>query len=88
MKVGEYKKFKGLKKENLRDHMNDIELILTMLAEATTTKLTQDRDSIGLVPLKRDAKEGGKIAGRTRKDIEKASQNKVTSQKNYLPSKG
>ena len=46
MKSGEYGAFKGLgKQDNLRDHMNDIELILTMLAEATTTNLTQNRDS-------------------------------------------
>lgn len=87
MKVGEYKKYKGLKKENLRDHMNDIELILTMLSEATTTKLTKDRDSIGFVPLKRDAKEGGAIAGHTRKEIEKASGSKITSRQNYLSGK-
>ena len=50
LKVEEYKDVKGLKRENLRDHMNDIELILTMLAEATTTKLHRDRDSTGLEP--------------------------------------
>ena len=84
MKVGEYKKHKGLAKENLRDHMNDLELILTMLAEATTTKLTVERDSIGFVPLKKDARKGGSIAGNTRKQIEKAGGGKVTSRKNYL----
>jgi len=49
LKVEEYKQVKGLKRENLRDHMTDIELILTMLGEATTTKLHQDRDSQGLL---------------------------------------
>lgn len=57
-------------RENLRDHMTDIELILTMLAEATTTKLHRDRDSMGMEPLKKDAQDGGAVAGRTRKDIE------------------
>ena len=83
LKVEEYKELKKLKRENLRDHMNDIELILTMLAEATTTKLTRDRDSKGFVPLKKDAKEGGGVAGRTRKDIEKRSGKKVVSSENF-----
>jgi len=68
---------------NLRDHMNDIELILTMLAEATTTKLTRDRDSKGFTPLKKDARDGGAVAGRTRKDIEKRSGKKVVSNENF-----
>jgi len=84
LKVEEFKKLKKLSKENLRDHMNDIELILTMLAEATTTKLHQDRDSVGFDKLKKDAKQGGMVAGRTRKDIEKVSGKKVISSKNYL----
>lgn len=83
LKVEEYKQLKQLERENLRDHMNDIELILTMLAEATTTKLTRDRDSKGFVPLKKDAKEGGAVAGRTRKDIEKRSGKKVVSSENF-----
>ena len=83
LKVEEYKELKKLERENLRDHMNDIELILTMLAEATTTKLTKDRDSKGFVPLKKDAKEGGGVAGRTRKDIEKRSGKKVVSSENF-----
>ena len=84
MKVEDYKNYKGLDKENLRDHMNDIELILTMLAEATTTKLHKDRDSKGFPKLKKDAGDGGAIAGRTRKDIERTSGKKVVSRKNYL----
>ncbi len=63
--------------------MNDIELILTMLAEATTAKLTRDRDSKGFVPLKKDAKEGGVVAGRIKKDIEKRSGKKVVSGENF-----
>jgi len=78
LKVDDYKKLKGIEKENLRDHMNDMELILTMLAEATTTELTQTRDSYGFKPLKKDAKDGGSVAGRTRKDIEKITNKKVS----------
>jgi prophage antirepressor-like protein len=84
LKVEDYKKIKGLNRENLRDHMNDIELILTMLGEATTTKLTIDRDSKGMPRLKKDAQEGGAVAGRTRKDIEQRSGKPVVSNENYL----
>lgn len=84
MKVGEYKKHKDLKRENLRDHMTDLELILTMLGEATTTKFTKDRDSQGFVKLKKDAQDGGAIAGRTRMDIESKSDKKIISDENYL----
>ena len=55
---GEYIALKGLKNQNLRDHMNDLELIFTMLGEAATTKFTQDRDSLGFPRLRRDAKDG------------------------------
>ena len=71
--VDEYKQVKGLERENLRDHMTDIELILTMLAEATTTKLHRERDSKGFEPLKKDSREGGNVAGRALRDIEKRS---------------
>jgi len=76
-------KYKGLDRENLRDHMNDLELILTMLGEATTTKFTKDRDSQGFPKLKVDAKDGGDVAGRTRKDIEQRSGKKVVSKENF-----
>ena len=84
LKVEDYKKIKGLERENLRDHMDDMELILTMLGEATTTRFTKDRDSRGFSPLKKDARDGGAVAGRTRKDIEKQSGKKVVSGKNFL----
>jgi len=84
MTPSEYKKYKGLERENLRDHMMDLELILTMLGEATTTKFTKDRDSLGFPKLKKDAKEGGEVAGRTRKDIEQRSGKKVISKNNFL----
>jgi len=87
MTVEDYKKFKSLKRENLRDHMGDIELILTMLGEATTTKFTRDRDSRGFIPLQKDARDGGSVAGRTRKDIEKQGGKKVISKNNFLTKK-
>jgi DNA-damage-inducible protein D len=85
--VEEHKQIKGLQRANLRDHMNDLELILTMLAEATTTKITKDRDSKGFKKLKKDAQDGGSVAGRTRKDIELQSGKKVVSKDNFLPPK-
>jgi len=84
LKVDDYKKLKGLARENLRDHMDDMELILTMLGEATTTRFTKDRDSRGFSPLQKDARDGGAVAGRTRKDIEKQSGKKVVSGRNFL----
>lgn len=83
LKVDDYKAVKGLERENLRDHMTDIELILTMLAEATTTTLHRDRDSQGFEPLKKDAQDGGAVAGRTRKDIEQQTGKSVVSQDNF-----
>lgn len=83
LKVDEYKQVKDLQRENLRDHMTDIELILTMLAEATTTTLHRDRDSHGLEPLKKDAKDGGAVAGRTRKDIELQTGKSVVTSGNF-----
>jgi DNA-damage-inducible protein D len=83
LKVDDYKQVKALARENLRDHMTDIELILTMLGEATTTKLHRDRESVGMPKLKKDAKDGGAVAGRTRKDIEKQSGKPVISPDNF-----
>jgi hypothetical protein len=83
LKVDEYKQVKSLVRENLRDHMTDIELILTMLAEATTTELHWDRDSQGMEPLTKDAKDGGAVAGRTRKDIEQQTSKPVISTQNF-----
>ncbi len=81
--VEDYKQVKGLERENLRDHMTDMELILTMLAEATTTKLHRDRATLGFEPLKKDARDGGSVAGRTRRDIEKQSGQPVVSSGNF-----
>ncbi len=83
LKVDEYKQVKALERENLRDHMTDIELILTMLAEATTTTLHRDRESQGMEPLRKDAKDGGAVAGRTRKDIERQTGKPVVSTANF-----
>ncbi|MEK7128526.1 MAG: Bro-N domain-containing protein [Patescibacteria group bacterium] len=89
MKVDDYKKHKNLSvQHNLRDHMGDIELILTMLAEATTTKLSVDRNSEGFNKLHTDAKEGGEIAGKTRKEIESRSGKKIQTKNNFLNIKG
>lgn len=85
LKVDEHKQLKGLAKQNVRDHMTDLELIITMLGEATTTQITQQRDSQGLSKLRRDAKDGGAVAGRTRKDIEKQIGKKVVSEEKFLP---
>ena len=87
LKVEDYKKHKGLKRENLRDHMTDRELIITMLGEAATTRITEDRDSQGIPALKKDARDGGAVAGRTRKDIEQQAGTKVISKGNFLPYK-
>ena len=83
LKVDEHKQVKSLTRESLRDHMTDIELILTMLAEATTTTLHRDRDSQGMEPLKKDAQDGGAVAGRTRKDIEYQTGKPVISSGNF-----
>lgn len=84
LNVDDYKKYKGLHRENLRDHMTDLELILTMLGEASTTQISSDRDSKGFKALKQDAMEGGEVAGKTRKDIEKRTRKKVVAKTNYL----
>ena len=81
---GEYKTFKGLKQENLRDHMNDLELIFNMLGEASTTKIARNKDALGFDENKDAAKEGGTVAGVARKELEKRSGEKVSTQENYL----
>lgn len=85
MTPNEYQKHKGLQKENLRDHMSDLELIFSMLGEASTTEIAKNRDTQGFDENKHAAKAGGKIAGDARKKLEKASGQKVVSKSNYLP---
>ncbi|MBI2575085.1 Bro-N domain-containing protein [Candidatus Woesearchaeota archaeon] len=84
MTPSEYKKFKGLRKENLRDHMNDLELIFTMLGEASTTRIARDKDAQGFVENKEAAKEGGTVAGVARKELEQRSIRKVSTPENYI----
>jgi hypothetical protein len=80
----EYKKHKNLKRENLRDHMNDLELIFSMLGERATTEITQANNTKGFKDLKIDAKEGGKIAGDAKKALEQKTGKKVVNKTNYL----
>ena len=82
--VDEYKDFKGLNRENLRDHMNDLELIFTMLGEASTTKIARSKDARGFVENKDAAIKGGKIAGDARKNLEIESGEKIVTSDNYL----
>lgn len=81
---GEYKKYKRLKQQNLRDHMNDLELIFTMLGEASTTKIARNKDALGFDENKGAAKEGGTVAGVAREELERRSGEKVASNENYL----
>ncbi len=80
--VREYKDLKNLKKENLRDNMTNIELVLNLLAEATTTEISKNEDPKGFLPSENVAKRGGKIAGNTRKEIENQLGKTVISSKN------
>ncbi len=80
----EYKKLKGLKRENLRDHMDDFELIFSMLGERSTTEIHRTEDSRGVPKLKQDARRGGNIAKLARTELEKEIGRKVVSGKNYL----
>jgi len=85
--VVEYKQFKQLQKQNLRDHMTDWELILTMFGEKATTDITKERNSKGFKECKDSANKGGNIAKRARKDLEKNLNKSVISKDNFLPKK-
>ena len=87
LKPEKYKKLKGLKRENLRDHMDDFELIFTMLGEKSTSEIHKVEDSRGVPKLKQDANVGGKIAGDARQALEKKLGRSVVSPRNYLPKK-
>ena len=80
----QYKKLKGLKRQNLRDHMDDFELIFTMLGERSTTEIHRTENSKGVPKLKSDAKAGGGIAGGARKKLEKRLGRSIVSKTNYL----
>jgi len=81
----EYKAFKALDKpaDNLLDHMNDLELIFTMLGEASTTEIARNKDAQGYEKNRSAAVEGGSVAGRARKDLEKKSGKRIASKENY-----
>jgi hypothetical protein len=81
----EYKKIKGLKWQNLRDHMTDLELIFSMLGEASTTAIVKTKKPKGFVQNKVVAKQGGTIAGDARKALELKTGEKLVSEDNYLP---
>jgi len=80
----EYKEHKSLQRENLRDHMTDLELIFSMLGEAATTELTRTQDAQGFGENRRVAHKGGEIAGDARNELEKETGKSVVSRENYL----
>ncbi len=82
--VEEYKELKSLKKENLRDHMGDLELIFSMLGERSTTEIARTKNAKGFVQNKDAAKKGGNIAGDARRALEIETGNKVVNKENYL----
>ena len=81
----EYKKVKGLKSQNLRDHMTDLELIFSMLGEASTTAIVQTKNPKGFIENQKAAKQGGAVAGKARLDLESKTGKKVITTTNYLP---
>ena len=80
----DYKNLKGLKRENLRDHMDDFELIFTMLGERSTTEIHRTENSKGIKKLKSDTQAGGTIAGNARKQLEKRLGRSIVNPNNYL----
>jgi len=84
MTPSEYQRFKGLNKENLRDHMDDLELIFSMLGEKATTEIARAKDAQGLIKNKDASVRGGAIAGEARKKLEAETKRKVASRENYL----
>jgi hypothetical protein len=84
MTPSEYKRFKGIDKENLRDHMRDLELIFTMLGEASTAELERVKDPKRFTEHQKVSREGGSVAKKARLDLEKRTKRKVISKENYL----
>lgn len=84
MTPSEYKKLKGLERENLRDHMDDLELIFSMLGERVSTEITMNEDAQGYKKVEGAAKRGGRVAGNARKETEKEIGRPITSKDNYL----
>src|SRR3989339_42028 len=87
MTPSQYKKYKNLKRENLRDHMDDLELIFTMLGEASTTEITKVKNAQGFPANREASKKGGRVAGDARKKLERETGKKVVSKNNFLPPK-
>ena len=89
MTPSEYKEFKGLtkKNQNLRDHMDDLELIFTMLGERVTTEISEKEEPDTFEKSKKIARRGGNVAGVARRETEKELGRKVSTPKNYLPDK-
>jgi len=83
----QHKKIKGLKRENLRDHMSDLELLFSQLGEAATTEITKTEHPQGFEKNKQVSRRGGKIAGDARFNLEKETGRKVITSQNYLPKK-
>ena len=83
----EYKKIKGLRRENLRDHMSDLELLFSQLGEAATAEITKTEHPQGFERNKQVSKRGGKIAGDARSNLERETGEKVITTQNYLPKK-
>ncbi len=79
-----YKELKNLKKENLRDNMSNLELVLNMLAEASTTEISKKKKPVTFTQNKKVAQEGGHVAGVARKEIESKTGEDVVTSKNYL----
>ena len=85
LSVKEHKNLKGLKSQNLRDHMSEAELIFTALAELSTRQVAESENSTGMEENKKAAIKGGKVANRARKDFEETTGQKVVTDENFLP---
>ena len=81
----EYKKLKGLQRQNLRDHMNDLELLFTQLGEAATTEIARTDDAQGMGQNAHAARRGGAVAGTARQQLERETGRKVVTHENFLP---
>ena len=85
MTPSEYKKYKGLKTQNLRDHMNVLESLFSQLGEAATTEITKAENPQGFIPNKSTSRRGGRIAGEAREKLEQQIGRKISTRTNYLP---
>lgn len=85
--VKDYKNLKGLKKQSLRDNMTNLELVLNMLAEASTTEISKKKEPAGLPANQQIAREGGHVAGGARKQLEKRLGRSIVTRANFLPDK-